>query len=346
MSKLTKRFKKTQNNKTIKRGGADPSKKECECADSSKNENSESSSNERKGILDIVGSKLSGVASSATNTIFDTGLKIAGLERINKSVENNQDDNSNENFSKIGDSASKIVSGVGNILDKSTAIAINNVNKFLGSDAAKLTTKMAAEDYARIIKNAAGQFNAALENPSVRSEIEKSIDNAGEIGAIVIKASEKPFNEAVNVAAKAIPKATGAALSGMIKVGTDAMGAVPGLGGVIEIGKMINDTSKAASAVVEAGSEVVGVASDAFIDTKKNVDKELKDLEEKKKMSQQISERTTKSIDEFENPLPPEQVPVNQSQTTGGRKTRRKLIKNKNNKNKNKLKSKRVRFDI
>jgi ABC-type transporter Mla subunit MlaD len=109
------------------------------------------------------------------------------------------------------------------------------------------------------------------------------------------------------------------------------MAAVPGLGAVIEIGKMLNDGSKAASAVVEAGSEAVETASDAFVETTENVKQGLQELDEKKKMAEQISNRTTKSINDFENPLPAT------AQAAGGRKTKRRLFKRK-------AKSKRVRF--
>ena len=110
------------------------------------------------------------------------------------------------------------------------------------------------------------------------------------------------------------------------------MAAVPGVGAFIELGKMMNDASKAASAVVEAGTEAVEAGSDAFIETKKNVEKGLKDLEEKKQMSDKISNRTIKSITEFENP-------ITSAQSAGSTKTRRKLTKRKAN-------SKRVRFSI
>jgi hypothetical protein len=59
----------------------------------------------------------------------------------------------------------------------------------------------------------------------------------------------------------------------------------------------------------------------------------LKELEEKKKMGDQISNRTTKSINNFENPL------SSTTQSAGGRKTKRRLFKRK-------AKSKRVRFAI
>ena len=106
------------------------------------------------------------------------------------------------------------------------------------------------------------------------------------------------------------------------------MAAVPYIGSIIEVGKMLNDGSKAASTVVEAGSEAVEAASDAFIETKENIEEGLKVLEEKKKLGDEISSRTDKSIKEFEDPVKTQD---------GGRKTRRRLFKHK-------AKSKRVRF--
>jgi hypothetical protein len=140
---------------------------------------------------------------------------------------------------------------------------------------------------------------------------------------VVAKAAEEPLKKLAKVSGKAATTAFGAASSGFVKVGTDMLGAIPGVGGVIEIGKMINDGSKAASAIVEAGSEAVESASDAFIDTKKNVEEGLKELEEKKKMSQEISNRTSESINTF---------------VGGFNKTKRKFSNN--------MKTKKVRFTV
>lgn len=311
MPKLTRRIKKNRKNLTIKRGG-DVSKEE------------------KHGVIDIIGDKLSNVAFSAAKTAADTGLKIVGLERINNSEEQvtKQVDN---NIEKIGDAASGIISDVKNVADKTGAAIIENVNEVLGSDAVKETTEQAAENTAELIKEGAEQFNEALNDPEVKSEIKEAIENAGEIGTVIVNASKEPFNEVVDIASEAVPKITSAAVSGAIKVGTDALAALPGIGAIFDIGKMINDGSKAASSIVEAGSEAIEVASDSFIETKENVEKGLKELEEKKKLAQQISNRTTKSINQFENPLSKSAV--------GGRKTRRRLIKRKG-------KSKRVRFNF
>lgn len=319
MPKLSRRLKKNKKNKTLK-GGGDKSEPEKD-------------KDEREGIIDIIGDKISDVASSATTFVGDAGLKIMGLERINKTSE--EDDATkkvDKNINKVSDAASGIITDVGNVVDKTGVAIIDNVNEVLGSDAVKQTTEQAAKKTAELVKEGAETFNQALNDPEVKAQLEESIEKAGEIGSVVVEAAEKPLEKAVDVTANAVSKATGAALAGFIKVGTDMMGAVPGVGAVIEVGKMLNDSSKAASAVVEAGSEAVEVVSDVFIETKEGVKKGLELLERQKKLGNEISNRTDKSIKEFENPIAT-------AQSAGARKTRRRLLKHRG-------KSKRVRFAI
>jgi len=313
MSKLTRRFKKNKkNNKTIKKGGT---------------------VKEREGVFDMLGDKIKEIVSSASTKVADASLRIAGLERIDKSVKEEIDaEKIDENIEKIDDAASSTLSDVQNIADKTGSAIIQGVNEVLGSDAAKETTKQAAEDTAEIVKESAEVFNKALDDPEVKAEVEKAIENAGEVGEVVVKAAEKPLEKALDVAANSVQKATSATVSGAIKVGTDALGAVPFWGAFIDFGKMLNDGTRAASAAVEAGSEAVEVASDAFIETKENIAEGLKELEKKKKMAEEISNRTTKSINNFEKPITTET-------TGGGYKTRRKFLKRKG-------KSKRIKFTI
>ena len=334
MSKLTRRFKKNKKNRTIKRGGQSPDAKV-----KSEEIKVPEVKDERQGVFDIIGNKISNVASSAATTVGDLGLRFVGLERIEKADEEDKppekvDENLekvNEGIEKIGDTASGILNTVENVADKTGAVILDNVNEVLGSDAVNETTEQVAENTAEIVQENLEVFNDALNNPEVKAEVEETIEHIGDVGAVVVEAAEKPIVKAVDVASNAAVKATGAALAGIIKIGTDAAAAVPGVGAVIEVGKMLNDGSKAASAVVEAGSEAVEVASDAFIETKEGIEKGLEVLEENKKTAQEISNRTTKSIDDFENPV--------STITKGGRKTRRRLFKRK-------AKSKRVRFSI
>jgi hypothetical protein len=324
MSKFTRRFKKNKKNRTIKQG--------CSSSENNKikeNLSSEFSKKEKEGILDIIGNKITGVASSAATFVGDTGLRIIGLERVNKDEEE-ATEKVDENINKLTDSMSEIVSDVGEVVDKTGAVVLENVNNVLGSDAVQKTTEKTAIKTANIVKKGAETFNNALNNPKVKAEVEEAIDHMGEVGSIVIRAAEKPIEKAVDVAANSAAKATGAALSGIIKVSTDAVAAVPYVGSFIEFGKILNDGSKAASDVIKAGSESIEVVSDAIIETKEEIDKGLKLLEQKKKLGHEISDRTNKSINEFENPI---------SAQFGGRKTRCRLMKRR-------AKSKRVRFAI
>jgi hypothetical protein len=318
MPRLTRRFRKTKKNKTFKRGGSI----EPEIND------------EREGIIDILKNKVSDIASSAITTAEDAGLKIAGLERIDKTPEEEQQASSM--ISSIENTANEASNAVINNVNKVSTEVIDNVNEVLDSNTVKETISQAGKDTVDIIGDLAQTFNQSMNDPIVKQEVEKAIENAGEIGSVMVEAAKEPFNKAVDVAAETIPKATGAAISGAVKIGTDALGAIPGVGGVIEIDKIINDGSKAASAIVEAGSEAPETASDLFIETKSNMEKGMKALEEKKKMAEQISNRTTKSINQFQNPI---QQMKNVSQMGGNRKTKRRLFKRN-------YKSKRVRFAI
>ncbi|MFY7730791.1 MAG: hypothetical protein ACOVRN_14815 [Flavobacterium sp.] len=262
---------------------------------------------EHEGIVDKVGNRLYNVASSAAQTAVDAGLKIAGLERIGAHSIGDASHNHDTSFT------------VPDFLDRTGASILGNINEALGSNAAKQSTEEAARTTARLVREGAATFNAALNDPIVKAELEQAIEHAGEIGSVIVKAAEKPFNEAVEVAAQAAPKITSAAVSGAIKVGTDAVAAVPFLGAVVDAGKMLNDGSKAASAMVSAGTEAIDAASDAFLETKASVERGLQALKEKKRMAEQIVNRTTRSIRDFENP----------TIQTGGKRTRRRLFKHK-----------------
>lgn len=325
MAKLTRRFKKNKKNTTNKRGGKSGESKM----------NTEQKS-ERQGIFDMIGSKIGSVASSAATKVGDLGLKFVGLERINKSddeekVTEKVDEGIgkiNESIEKIGEATADFVSDVANVADKTGSAIIKNVNEVLESDAVKETTAEAAKNTAEIVQENLEVFNDALNNPEVKAEVKEAIDHAGEVGSLVVEAAEKPIEKAVDIASNSAAKATAAASAGFIKVSTDMAAAIPGVGAVIEVGKILNDGSKAASAIVEAGTEAVEVASDAFVETKKKVEEGLKVLEEKKNLAHEISSRTNKSIKEFENVIKTQD---------GGRKTRRRLLKHR-------AKSKRVRF--
>lgn len=260
---------------------------------------------ESEGVMDIIGDNVSDMASNVINKIENVGLEAMGLQKIGETKSQSQSSNS----------------------------ALNTINNVLGSEVVSEHVKSAGEETAAITSKLADDFNAAMDDPIIKAKVEKAIENAGEISTVVAKAAEEPLKEVAKVGVEAGTKALSAASSGAIKVGTDMMAAIPGVGGIIELGKIINDSSKAASAIVEAGSDAIQTASDAFTETSENVKKGLNDLEEQKKLATQISNRTTRSINQFENP-------INIKNTiTGGKKTKKRFFKRRH-------KSKRVRFHI
>jgi hypothetical protein len=323
MPKFTRCIKKNKKNRTLKSESI-----------FGKNGGAKISDEERKGIIDILGDKISDVTSSVTNKAEDIGLNALGLEKINKpDEESKMTEKLDENLDKISDAASGVISDVGNVVNKASASVIDNINEVLSSPTVSESVKEAGEETAAITGKLAETFNDALDDPVVKAEVEQAIENAGQIGTVVAKAAEEPLKEVARVSVSAGTDALSAASSGAVKVATDILASIPGIGAIFDIGKILNDGSKAASAMVEAGSEAIETASDAFIETKANVEKGLKELEEKKKMAQQISNRTTKSINQFENPL------SKTTQSGGSKKTKRRLFKRK-------AKSKRVRFAI
>jgi hypothetical protein len=328
MPKITRRIKRNRKNRTYKNAAIFDNNKAtfANIEDTFGIKGGDGPDEKRKGIIDIISEKIGDAASVVVDKGEDISLNALGLERIDKSKNENA-----ENIDKISDAASGVVSNVGNTVNKTSTAVIDKFNNILGSQAVSENVQQAATQTAEITGKLAGKFNDAMNKPEVKEELQKAIENAGEVGEVIVKASEKPLKEAVRVGVEAGSDAFGAASAGAIKVGTDMLSAIPYFGAIIDLGKMINDGSKAASAVVEAGSEAVETASDAFLETSENVKQGLKELEEKKKMAQQISNRTTQSINQFENPLQAT------TQTAGSRKTKRRLLKHK-------AKSKRVRF--
>lgn len=334
MRKYTKRLKKNRFNRTFKRGGQPINK--------SQETNIGEETNvgkEREGVIDYLGDKIKSGLTTVASDVTDTGLKVVGLERINKAEQDNSEENNiNNKINEFSDAASGVVSNITenikNVANKTSAAIIENVNEVLGSDTVKENVQQAAENTAKLLKQNAEIFNEAINNPEVKGELIEAINNAADIGTVAVQAAKKPFNEAVEVAAEALPKAASSSLSGLIKVGTDAAAAVPGFGAIIDFGKMLNDGSKAVSGVVEATTDTIEAGSDLITETKENFEKGMKILEQNKKMAQQISNRTTQSINDFENPL---NKFTSSKQVAGGRKTKHRLTKRK-------VKTKRVRF--
>ena len=83
-------------------------------------------------------------------------------------------------------------------------------------------------------------INDKFDNPEFKKELSESIDNAADVAEITIKAMDKPIDAAIVKLNDAGTKAASGIGAGAIKVGTDMLGAIPGFGAIIDLGKIIN----------------------------------------------------------------------------------------------------------
>lgn len=241
------------------------------------------------------------------------------------------------------------------IIDKIISKVVDNIEKEYTSMRSSISSedeaydssgvKPYAKNISRTIKPYIQALNEVMKDPEIQAELNKLLDNSSKIGDIIYEVSKEPLQRTASDVAKNAPKIIGAIASGIIKVLMDAAGAIPFVGAAINLGKALNDGSKAVSAASEAGSQMIESSSDAFIEIKSKVLEKLRDLEFNKKIGGEIYERTNKSIDEF---LKPSISPVentsninsNNSNIIGGRNKSRRRI------NRRKPKTKRVRFAL
>jgi hypothetical protein len=314
-----------------------------------------------EGIFDFIGDKLSSYTGKIVDYTKEKGLRLVGLQPIKKDEEPEVSDSTkevDEKLNKIGDAASGLVSNISNsttglisdaeqigsdvvkVFDKGSAAAIEQINDVLESPKIENSITEAAEETAEIGEKLLENFNEKLSSPELKEEAKIALDNTADYADIAVEAMDEPVNKAIDQLNEAGTKAVSGAAAGLIKVGTDSLAAVPYMGSVIELGKIVNDTSKAIGDVASAATEASSTVSKVVEQVSENIDEGLDKLDEKKKEGEKILSRTDKSIESFENPIEKASKEVKKSVTKGGGyKTKKRLFKNK-------AKSKRVRFAI
>jgi hypothetical protein len=243
-------------------------------------------------------------------------------------MEGNSQGNSQGIVDNVQNKISNITSNIGqsayNFANKGKEVLIQNINDFIESPKiAKISQQ--GEDYL-------GDFNNKINNPIFKKQANETLENVSDYMEMGLKAMDKPIDEAIVKLNDAGTKAASGTLSSAIKVGTDAIAAIPGIGAVVELGKIANDASKGISSLVDAGSQVSETVDDFFTDVNKNMDQ----LSQK---GGEIMERTIHSIDEFHQPI---RSTLRSSLRTSLRSTlkkNKKFIRRKN-------KTKRVRFSL
>jgi hypothetical protein len=245
-----------------------------------------------EGVFDIIGDKTSDYISNVINYGKEKGLRLLGLQTIKKSsdVQNIETMNKiNDNLTSFTEGVTNVGSDIANVVNKGSAAIIENINDVLQNPSVGKTTGEAAEDLAETGAKIFQKFNEAANTPEFKEQTKVALDNAAEIADIVVKASDKPVNDAIDILNEAGTKAISGVSSGAIKVATDALAAVPGAGAIVEAGKVINDVSTAVGDVVEASSDATEALSKVVTETSNNINESLEKLEETKHKAENLT---------------------------------------------------------
>ena len=332
--KANGRFNKTKKNRRIYSGG----KSEDKSGDKSEDKS------ERTGIMDDMGNKMEDLASGATSYLTNKTARLFGFKPINtaeakadQKVLDEATKSLTDATANISNSISNVTSNISSSVNNSSSSLIGDMNDVLKAPLISDTVSKAADDTKEITENLMDSINDRFDDPNFKKELTETMNNTAEIATISLKAMDKPIDEAIDKVNEATGKALGGIAGTGIKVATDMMAAVPYVGAVVEMGKIINDTSKGVSAVVEAGSEVAETSSDLVTDSIENFKDEYKKAENlKSSISEKgkITNRVNDSINDFEETT---KNPTEYLKGGSGRKTRKRNLKRKG-------KSKRVRF--
>lgn len=337
MKKTKKHFKKKIFNKTFKMSGGftenEPNSNnnniEYNNIDNKYNDQNINDNNyEKVGTISLVQDALKDGFLKATNLVKGATLNALGLQEKNPSNDEYESQDQNTLSSSPG-----IFGKVSELANRTGATVVEGLNNVLENNLVKDSLQGAAEKTADSLKENLEVFNDALNNPQVKEQVVEAISNAGVIGNALVQATKEPLNNFAENVVDEIPNLASAAQSGLIKVGTDIAGAIPGLGAGIDMLRAANDGARAFSNSVEAVSNMIDAGADLIKETTASYGNIMKELEKNKELARKISDRTNASINEFTNPL-------SQSiQAAGKSKTRRRLFKQK-------AKSKRVRFSF
>jgi hypothetical protein len=208
--------------------------------------------------------------------ILDKGLRLLGLHHIPSS--NSIIKDSSANSVPIEEST------LNRVLSKGSSIVLGKINNVLDSPFVQNSTTSTLD----VLKN----FNNKVNTPEMKEQTKLALDNAAEIANEVLESMDEPINGAIDKLNASGIKAASGLTSGVIKVGTGAMTAIPGVGAIVALGKIANDVSAAASQVVEAASEAAITMSKVVKESNKN----FNELHQRKK---EINQRTNQSLNKF-----------------------------------------------
>jgi len=291
---------------------------------------------EREGIIDKINNKFGSAIKNVGLKFVDKFANMAGYQRTDTPnlLKSDFIEESSNTFQNLNNIATNTATNV-------ASNALESVNEVLAAPQVQETIAEAAENTKEVTEDILEKINKPFEDPMFKNELQEAANNIAVGAEIFLKATDKPIDMAIDKAAESLTKMGEAAATSSIKIGTDILATLPPpIGTVVDIARMVNDSTRAASSIVEAGSEVVETGSDLVVETLNNIESEVKkvgELKEKMEEKVNIENRLNNSIENFKNPLP---------QYGGKNITRKQLFKRGKLNRANKLKSKRVRFVV
>jgi hypothetical protein len=293
----------------------------------------------KEGIVEIAGESAVDAAEESAAFVGKKLLRLFGLQPVD-SDEAPQDK----------DAASKISSVLFNTIDDKFGCIIKKLNDFLGSEETRATIAESSKNLVDIFTTLLKDFNATLDDPILKEEFVVTVYILGEYTKIFADSMDEPLDEAIDLLNQAAVKALGGVSASAVKILADFAGAIPYAGAFFDLGRAVNDGSKGALSLFNAGVNSVEASSLLFGKTSQQINQAFEDVKAKQAEAGNIMQRANESIQKFvNNPLKnaatnAENVAANtenninkikRMSVTGGSR-RRKKVNNKNNNNKTK----------
>lgn len=287
------------------------------------NTNSVNDNKERSGVFGKIGEKIQDIGENTLGYLANKSARLLGYKPMNESekIQNEIPTNNSEDSNLLGNTVDGVSTTVEGVL--------NNVNEVLQSPQVSENIAIAAEETKEITEELLDKINKPFEDPNFEKKLEQTSEKLADTASILIDAADEPINKAIDKANESLYKMGSAAATSSVKIASDVLATIPGIGVIFDVARIVNDGSKAVTSVSEASSELIQAGSDLVGETSKNLS-EL--LETQIKEKNQIQNRINKSTTDFN-------IPLNQNQKGGIKKTRR-FLRNR------KMKSKRVRFAL
>ena len=254
-------------------------------------------------FIEIMINKAFELGSSAAGYLYPKLLRLIGALPINI--------DSNSNLSMYN---SIVSNEEPNIITKSIATFLEMINGVIGNSLVNESLEQATQNTKNKISNLIEIINAKLNDPAFKFRFKLFLKNISEYCVIVLKAMDNPIDDAIDKLSETSLKLAKEMVASGAKVTTSALAAIPGIGVIFDLIRMMTDISEGATSIVDAGSSFTKTFSEIITQTSKNVDKELakippmqggakKMLMKNKREKINTEKRIFNSISDFFNPM-------------------------------------------